>query len=63
MPGHTRAQCTLGNMSGSQLPSQRHMHGASNKHPHYCIRTTAGIHAAAGCSVLGVTYKFSDKNS
>ena len=63
MPGHTRAQCTLGKMSKSQLPSQRHMHSAQNKHLHYCIRTTAGIHPAAGCSGLGVMYRFSNKNS
>ena len=61
MPGHTRAQCTLGKMSRSQLPSQRYMHSAG--HPHYCLRTTAGIHAAAGCSGLGVMYRFSNKNS
>ena len=36
MPGHTRAQCTLGKMSRSPLPSQRHMHSAPNRHPHYC---------------------------
>ena len=63
MPGHTRAQCTLGKMSWSQLPSQRHMHSALNRHPHYCIRTIAGIHAAVGCSGLGVMYRFSNKNS
>ena len=57
MPGHTWAQCTLGKMSRSQLPSQRHMHSAQSRHPYYCIRTTAGIHAAAGCSGLGVMYR------
>ena len=58
MPGHTRAQYTLGKMSRSQLPSRRHMHSALNRHPHYCIRTTAGNHAAAGCSGLGVMYRW-----
>ena len=61
MPGHTRAPCTLGKMSSSQLPSQHHMHSAPNKHPHYC--TSAGIHATAGCSGLGVMYRFSNKKS
>ena len=63
MPGHTLAQCTLGKMSKSQLPSPCHMHSALNRHPHYCIRTTTCIHAAAGCSGLGVMYRFSNKNS
>ena len=63
MPGHIQAQCTLGKMSRSQLPSQHHMHSAQNRHPYYCIRTTTGIHAAAGCSGLGVMYRFSNKNS
>ena len=49
-------------MSKSQLPSQRHMHNALNKHPHYYIRTTAGIRAAASCSGLGVMHRFSNKN-
>ena len=63
MPRHARAQCTLGKMSRKQLPSQRHMHRAPNRHLHYCIRTTAGIHPAADCSGLGVMYRFSNKNS
>ena len=50
-------------MSKSQLPSQRHMHSALNKHLRYYIRTTAGIRAAASCSGLGVMHRFSNENS
>ena len=62
MPGHTRAQCILGKMSTSQLPSERHIHSAANRRPYYCICTTAGIHNAVGCSGLGVMCRF-NKNS
>ena len=42
----TRAQCTLGKMSRSQLPSQRHMHSALNRH-----RTTASALLQASTSL------------